>query len=80
MNVDIVLLNCQKCNHQCLKGHKYLGLLFEDVLKMSLSLSSSFSLHFRWSCHVSSSLLSHVSRVTSLSECSLVVFFKTGSQ
>ena len=33
--VDIVFLNCQKCN-QCLKcqvsGHKSLGLLFEGVL------------------------------------------------
>ena len=30
-----------------------------------------------WLGHVSSSLWSHVSRVTSLSECSLVVFFKS---
>ena len=33
VNVNIVVLNCQKCN-QCLKcqvsGHKSLGLLFED--------------------------------------------------
>ena len=31
MNVEIVVLNCQKCN-QCLKGHKSLGLVFEGVL------------------------------------------------
>ena len=35
VNVNIVVLNCQKCN-QCLKcqvsGHKSLGLLFESVL------------------------------------------------
>ena len=31
MNVEIVVLNCQKCN-QCLKGHKSLGSLFEGVL------------------------------------------------
>ena len=35
VNVNIVVLNCQKCN-QCLKcqvsGHKSLGLLFEGVL------------------------------------------------
>ena len=30
MNVDIVVLNGQRCN-QCLKGHKSLGLLFEGV-------------------------------------------------
>ena len=38
VNVNIVVLNCQKCN-QCLKcqvsGHKSLGLLFEVVLEMS---------------------------------------------
>ena len=35
VNVNIVILNCQKCN-QCLKcqvsGHKCLGLIFESVL------------------------------------------------
>ena len=31
MNVEIVVLNCQKYN-QCLIGHKFLGLLFEGVL------------------------------------------------
>ena len=36
MNVEIVVLNCQKCN-QCLKRHKYLGLFFEGVLQLSLS-------------------------------------------
>ena len=30
-SVDIVVLNCQKCN-QCFKGHNYPGLLFEGVL------------------------------------------------
>ena len=37
MNVEIVVLNC-------LKGYKSLGLLFEGVLQMSLSLSLSFLL------------------------------------
>ena len=36
VNVEIVVLNCQKCN-QCLKGHKSLGLFFEGVLHLSLS-------------------------------------------
>ena len=34
--VDIVVFNCQKCiqYHKCqVSGHKYLGLLFEGVLK-----------------------------------------------
>ena len=31
MNVEIVVLNCQKCN-QCHKGHKSLGLIFKGVL------------------------------------------------
>ena len=31
MNVEIVVLNCQKYN-QCLKGHKSLGSVFEGVL------------------------------------------------
>ena len=31
MNVEIVVLNCQKCN-QCLKCHKSFGLVFEGVL------------------------------------------------
>ena len=61
---------------KCLKGHKSLGPLFKGVLQMSLSLSLSLSLSFCCSSHVSSSLWSHVSRVTSLSECSLVVFSK----
>ena len=38
MNVEIVVLNCQKCN-QCLKGQKSLGLLSESVLQLSLSMS-----------------------------------------
>ena len=58
VNVNIVVLNCQKCN-QCLKcqvsGDKSPGLLFEGVLKMSLSLSLALSVCF-WSGHVSSSL------------------------
>ena len=33
MNVEIVVLDCQKCN-QCLKGHKSLGLVVEGVLKL----------------------------------------------
>ena len=75
-NVEIVVLNIQKCN-QCLKVHKSIGLFFEGVLQ--LSLSSSFSLYlllllaFCWSGHVSSSLSSHISRVTSLSECCMMV-------
>ena len=39
-----------------------------------------FVIVFFWSGHVSSSLWSHVSRVTSFSECSMVVFFKSVSQ
>ena len=31
VNVEIVVLNCQKCN-QCLKGHKSRGMAFEGVL------------------------------------------------
>ena len=31
LNVEIVVLNCQKYN-QCLKGHKSLGSHFEDIL------------------------------------------------
>ena len=30
-NVEIVVLNCQKCN-QCYKGHKSVGLPFKGVL------------------------------------------------
>ena len=77
--VNIVVLNCQKCN-QCLKCqvsyHKSLGLFFEGVLQLSLSLSFSLSLSlsFCWSGHVSSSLWSNVRRVSTLSECSLVMF------
>ena len=44
MNVEIVVLNSQKCN-QCLKAHKSLGLFFEGVLILSLSLSFSLSLY-----------------------------------
>ena len=59
VNVEIVVLNCQKCN-QCLKGHKSLGLFFEGVLQLSLSLSFSLSLSlslsFCWSGYVSSLL------------------------
>ena len=43
MNVEIVVLNCQKCN-QCLKGQKCRGLVFEGVLKISSSMSLSLSL------------------------------------
>ena len=43
MNVEIVVLSCQKCN-QCLTAHKTLGLFFEDVLQLSLSLPFSLSL------------------------------------
>ena len=45
VNVQIVVLNCQKCN-QCLKGHKSLGLFFEGVFQLSLSLSFSLYLSF----------------------------------
>jgi len=43
---------------KCLKSHKFLGMLFEGVLLMSLSLyeSLSFLLSFFWLGHVSSSL------------------------
>ena len=43
-------------------------------LRLSLSLSLSLAVSFCWSGHVSWSLWSNVRRVTSLSECSLVVF------
>ena len=69
VNVESVVLNCQKYN-QCLKCHKSQGLFFEDFLHLSLSFSSSsylsLSLSFCWSGHVSSSLWSKVSKVTSL--------------
>ena len=69
VNVESVVLNCQKYN-QCLKCHKSHGLFFEDVLHLSLSFSFSLylslSLSFCWSGHVSSSLWSKVSKVTSL--------------
>ena len=38
VNVEIVVLNCQKCN-QCLDGCKSLGMFFEGVLQLSWSLS-----------------------------------------
>ena len=38
MNVEIVVLNCQQWD-QCFKCHKSLGLLFEGVLSMSMSMS-----------------------------------------
>ena len=57
--VEIYVLNCQKCN-QCLKGHKSLGLFFEVVFFLSLSLSFllywSLSLSSCYSVNVSSSL------------------------
>ena len=77
-HVQIVVLNCQKCN-QCLNalhciaignGLKYPGLLFEGELWMSFSLSLSFC----WSCHVTSPLWSNVSKVTLLLGCSPNVF------
>ena len=46
VNVEIIVLNCQKCN-QCLKGLKF----FDGVLQLSLSLSLPLS--FCWSGHVS---------------------------
>ena len=82
VNLESVVLDCQKYN-QCLKGHKSLGLFFQAVLHLSLSFSSSsylsLSLSFCWSGHVSSSLWSNVSRVTSLWGHSGVVFSKGGS-
>ena len=45
-------------------------------LSLSLSLYLSLSLSFFWSGHVSSSLWSNVSKVTSLLDCSLKVFSK----
>ena len=67
MNVDIVVLNRQKCN-QCLKVHKSLGLLFGGVHNGHKSLGCSHG-HCQclfWSGYVSSSLLSDVSKVKSL--------------
>ena len=49
-------------------------------LSLYLSLYLSMSLSFCWSGHVSSSLWSNVRRVTTLSECSLVVFLTMVSQ
>ena len=43
----------------------------------SFQKSEKFPKIWKWLGHVSSSLWSHVSRVTSLSECSLVMFFKS---
>ena len=43
VNVEIVVLNGQKCN-QCLKGHKSLGLFFVGVSQLSLSLPLSLYL------------------------------------
>ena len=34
VNVEIVVLNCQKCN-QCLKGHKSQGLLSDQMSQRS---------------------------------------------
>ena len=58
---------------------------FQKIWKVSENLKSfqkseKFPKIWKWLGHVSSSLWSHVSRVTSLTDCSLVVFFKTGSQ
>ena len=36
MNVEIVVLKCQKCN-ECLNVHNFLGLLFKAVLKCPVS-------------------------------------------
>ena len=72
LDARTVILNSQKCNEflqavtSC-KSHKSPGLLFENVLKMSVSLT------FGQPGHVSSSLWSNVSRVT-LWMCSLNVF------
>ena len=54
---------------KCLKGRKSLASLSGDVHEMYLS--------FYWSANVSSSLWSHVSWVTSISQCSMVVFIKS---
>ena len=79
VNIEIVVLNCLKCN-QCLKGHKSLGLFCAGVLQLSLSLYfslyMSLALSFCWSGHVSLSLWSKVSKVTSLLGRSLRVFSK----
>ena len=75
VKVNIVVLNCQKCIQRLkcqVSGHKSQGLLFEGVLHMSLSLSFCWSGHV-FSSHHRSDFMSL--RVTSLSECSMVVFF-----
>ena len=65
---------------KCLKGHKSLGSLFEGILKMYLSFVIShhlcLCLFYFCSGHISSSLWSNVSKVTSLLGCSLRVFSK----
>ena len=55
LNVEIVVLNCQKCNH-CLKGQKSLRAPFECFLLMYLSLLLSLSLSLYLSLCVSLSL------------------------
>ena len=64
VNVEIVVLNCQKCVSKCVKGHMSLGLFLVGVSQLSLSLSLSFSsflsLSFCQSNHISSSLWSKV--------------------
>ena len=57
MDVKIVVLNCQKCN-ECLNCHKFPGLLFEAVFKISLSLSMSLSLYLSY-CWSGLVFLSH---------------------
>ena len=42
MNVEIVVLNCQKCI-QCLKGHKSLWVLYGNVCQQCVGLSQSLS-------------------------------------
>ena len=58
-------------------GHLLLGLDGAHLCHCLclLSLHLSLSLSSCWSSHVSSSLWSRISRVTSLSQCSMVMFF-----
>ena len=91
--VDIVVLNCQKCN-QCQKcqvsGHKSLG--SENLLKIwrkktvknlkifrKSEILSKIWFFFK-SLKICRKLSSKISRVTCISECSMIVFFNNGCQ
>ena len=61
------------------KSEKFLKIWKVSKNLKSFQKSEKFPKIWKWTGHVSLSLWSHVSRVASLSECSLVVFFNSGS-